>query len=91
MENFKSGQFIKIPHEYMYHVFLLLQHKYLTTWEVISIWQSSDGFKVVINKETVDLSTYDTPEELQGRKLYNFYDWLFDTMFIDPKSIILSK
>ncbi len=88
MENLKSGQFIKIYHEYMYHVFLLQKHKYNNVWEVLSIWQSPDGFKVAINHQTVDISSYNF-ELMQDRKLYHFYDWLFDTIFIDPKAIML--
>lgn len=90
MENLKSGQFIKIYHEYMYHVFLLQKHMYGNTWHVLSIWQSSDGFKTVINPQTVDISTFNF-EIMSDKKLYHFYDWLFDTIFIDPKAIILTK
>lgn len=88
-EELKPGQFIKIYSEFTYRVFLLKRHLNNDKWVTYKVFQSSDGFKVFIGEEITDLSSYVVYSILSGERIYKFYDWLFDTIFIDPSSIIM--
>ncbi len=87
----KKGDYIRIKHDYMYMVYLLTKKINESKFEVVKIWQSSDGFNVSVSKETVDFKDHkiETYYNMSDQEINRFLNWIFEYIFFDPESIFI--